>query len=149
MFENVLKMVERDAKIALERKAEQIRQEFVTQIRNWRIAVKHLLAKPAIYTEGNKYPIKNTSPFPRFRTGNLVRSIPTYGVRKWKPRVIGKGKIQVAVRIRRRDKANTAWDTYGEALNRWNKPDTKLTGWKDRAYAILSHNINKRIKGIL
>ena len=124
-----------------ERKIKQIRDDAQYATKKWRLHVKFLLSKK--YTGG-----RNTTLFPKMRTGALRSSVPTYQVTTLKTfyglSLLGN---ETVIRVKRRPLKHP-WDTYGDRLDRWK---TQLGGWKQRAYSVLNEYIeeiiNKAEKG--
>lgn len=137
-------LVQSAAKRVANKRIEKIRRHVVQEVKNWRLHVRFLLSRR--YAGG-----RNTSLWPRLRTGALMHSVPTYSVKARKTFVGSKVDLgQTVIQLTQRD-LRKPWTTYGRTLNVWSmfQPDTQLDGWQDRAYEILNNRVQSRIKGII
>lgn len=146
LVKTVKVLVERKGVQLADKRIEKIRRQTVQALKSWRLYIRFLL--------GRKYPggrVRNTTAYPKMRTGNLRNSVPTYDVSTRKTFKGSHNSLgQTVISLHQRN-LKYPWITYGERLNKWSyfvPFPTKLTGWKDRAYQMLDEMVNLRIKGI-
>lgn len=139
-------MVERVGLQALDRRVKDIQTELRQIITNWRLEIRWRLSRP--YKGG-----KNMTEWPRRRSGHLQDSVPLFTIKVLsKDKVMRNKEIHAKLRIyEAKPKDREEWWTYGDSLNTWNEWNPKnpraFSGWKDRAYAMLSDALETHIKG--
>lgn len=119
-------------------KAQRISREFHDYVRG-KLSVKYIKGK------------KNTSLFPKLRTGKLRGSAISLRPTVSKRKKLSNGRFQAQIRFPNyfRKLSGNSTDDYGEELNSADRfKKSTFTNWKERLRDNLAKRVQKRLKGV-